>query len=399
LVLVGGGHAHVAVLKSFGMKPMTGVRITLISDRPVTPYSGMLPGLIAGHYPPAAAHIELRPLCHFAQARFFRSTLTGLDLEQRLARCDNRPPVSFDLVSIDTGSTPATAGVPGADQHALAIKPVHRFMERWEQITEAAADRREGPLRIVVVGGGAGGVELILSVRQRLVHKEPGPVPRHPRTPDVEFHLISDAPVLLPTHNRRVQAIFTRIFRERAIHAHLGQRAVTVEADAVHCDSGRSVPYDALIWVTTAAAPPWIAESGLATDAAGFLLVNDCLRSCSHPFVLAAGDVAAVRNHPRPKSGVFAVRQGPPLALNLRRLLGGREPRPFTPQRQALSLISTGDQRAVASRGPLALEGAWLWRVKDWIDRRWMRQYRELPEMHPSGFFAQANSLASTHAP
>lgn len=378
LVLVGGGHSHVAVLKSFGMRPQPGVRVTLVSKDSMTPYSGMLPGLIAGHYTYEQAHIDLRPLCRFAGAQFYQAAVTGMDLENKRLLCAGRPPVSFDVLSINTGSTPRARDVPGAAKYALPVKPIDRFLEGWQRLIERVAALDAKPFRLVVVGGGAGGVELLLSVRQRLLTTLKG---RGLANDSIHFALVTASETILPTHNHGVQRRFLRVLRERGVQIHTNHTVVEARPDAVICAGGQVVPFDALLWVTDASAPPWIRESGLQTNEGGFIALNDCLQSVSHPFVFAAGDVAAVLNHPRPKSGVFAVRQGPPLSENLRRALAGEPLEPFKPQKEFLSLISTGDQYAVASRGPWAFEGAWVWTLKDWIDRRWMRKYQELPEM------------------
>jgi selenide,water dikinase len=378
LVLVGGGHAHVAVLKSFGMQPIPGVRVTLISKDVATSYSGMIPGYIAGHYTFDEAHIDLRPLCQFAGAAFYHAAVAGLDLAQKQVICSQRPPVRFDLLSINIGSTPRARNIPGALEHVLPVKPIDRFLRGWERIVSMAFATGGQPLRIAVVGGGAGGVELLLAARHRLLTM----LDQHGgKARPIEFHLVTDTDRLLPTHNRRVQSKFTRLLREREVRVHLNHRVVAVKPDRLLCDPGAPLPCEATLWVISAAAPEWIGAAGLRTDAEGFLALNDALQSVSHPFVFGAGDVAAVLKHPRPKSGVFAVRQGRPLTENLRLALTGQPPRPFAPQRKFLSLISTGERCAVASRGAWALEGAWVWRLKDWIDRRWMRKYQELPIM------------------
>ena len=385
LVLVGGGHSHVAVLKAFAMKPLPGVRTTLITRDVHTPYSGMLPGHIAGHYSLDACHIDLRPLARLAGARIYHEAATGIDLDARQVRCAARPPVPYDAVSIDIGSAPGMAGVPGAAEHAVPVKPIGRFVAHWQALARRAGERA-GRTRIAVVGGGAGGVELALSIHHRLSQAAAG-------GGDVAMTVIDEAATLLPAHNAATSRIFARILAARGIATMLGRAALRVEPGRVTLDGGAAVEADEILWVTGAAAETWPAEAGLDVDARGFIRVDDCLRSTSHADVFACGDVAAMVGHPRPKAGVFAVRQGPPLAENLRRVLTGRRLRRYRPQRAWLSLISTGDAHAVASRGRFAVSGRWVWRVKDRIDRRWMRKYTDLPEMAPDPAPAPAPGL------
>lgn len=375
LVLIGGGHAHVEVLKRFAMRPEPGVRLTLVSRDVQTPYSGMLPGLIAGHYSFEQAHIDLGPLARLANARLIHAELTGLDLETKRIQIRNRPAIRYDIVSIDTGSAPDTS-IPGADQYAIAVKPVTTFNARWDE-TRARILATTAELNIGVVGAGAGGIELLLAIREhvlRLEHNNGGAEKR------LRFHLISASKTLLPTHNRLVQAKFEKLLRARHVNVHLNSRVNAVERGAVLTENG-AVALDEIFWVTNASAPAWPAASGLAVDEHGFIAVEPSLQSISHPHVFAAGDVASVGEYPRPKSGVFAVRQGPPLSANLRHAVAGEAPRTFKPQSAFLSLISTGERYAIASRGAWALEGAWVWRLKDWIDRRFMQKYTNLPEM------------------
>jgi selenide,water dikinase len=373
LVLIGGGHSHVAVLKRFGMDPLPGVRITLICRDSHTPYSGMLPGLIAGHYTFDEAHIDLGPLSRFAGARFYHDEATEIDLEGRQVLCRDRPPTHYDVLSINIGSTPRTAAVlAGA---VVPVKPISRLLDRWEALKERVLAR--GAARIAVVGGGAGGVEILLAAQYRLG------LLLGKRRPDdhLEFHLFTDTHDILPTHNARVQAKFRRVLAERGVRVHTGQPVTAAEPGRLLLQDGTGHEFDEILWVTAAGAAPWLAASGLTVDADGFVVVDDTLQSVSHRDVFAAGDIAAMINHPRPKSGVFAVRQGPPLARNLRRALLSQPLHRFSPQRRFLSLITTGDKHAVASRGRWALAGSGMWRLKDWIDRRFVRKYNELPDM------------------
>ena len=369
LVLVGGGHAHVYVLKNFGMRPMPGVRLTLITRDVETPYSGMLPGYVAGQYSFSECHIDLVRLARFAGARLIHEEAVGLDRTQREVLCRAHPPIRYDFVSLDIGSTPRRGDVPGAGEHAVSVKPIDRFGERWEALLERARDL--GHLRLAVVGGGAGGVELTASAERCLSALLP-------TKPEVTL-VTRDG--LLPSHNEATRRRFEIIFRERGIRVVANNPIVRVEPGRLIAKDGSEIDFDEALWVTEAAGAPWLAETGLPLDQRGFVVIDETYQSPADPAVFAAGDIAAMPAHPREKAGVYAVRAGPPLVDNLRRALGGRRLRRAVPQRQALALIGTGDKRAVASRGPFAAYGRSLWWLKDWIDRRWMRRYTELPTM------------------
>jgi selenide,water dikinase len=376
LVLVGGGHSHVIVLKRLGMKPMPGVRVTVIARDVDTPYSGMLPGLIAGHYQVDDVHVDLGRLSMFAGARFYHDEAVGLDLVNRRVICRHRPPVSYDVVSIDIGGIPVQR-VEGAADHAVLIKPITALVSRWERL-RARVRQQGGGLRIGVVGAGAAGIELTLAI-QHALQELSSSAGYHGEVPD--FHLFSSTETVLPTHGRLVQVKFRRVLEERGVHVHLGYRVVEVYPDGLETEDGGRHALDEIVWATEAGAQAWPRDAGLDVDDHGFIKVDDMLRSTSHHEVFAAGDTAAMVNYPREKAGVFAVRQGPPLEANLRRALYGQPLKPFSPQRAFLSLITTGDRYAVASRGGWAIGGRWVWQWKDWIDRRFMRQFSDLSDM------------------
>jgi selenide,water dikinase len=377
LVLVGGGHSHVTVLRRFGMRPLPGVRVTVIARERHAPYSGMLPGLIAGHYDFDDAHIDLGPLSRFAGARLIHAEVVGLDLAAKRVRCGGRPPIAYDVLAIDTGSTPAMEDVPGAADVVIPVKPIDRFLAHWEAL-RARCLGSGADVHLGVVGGGAGGVELLLAVQHRLRTELAANGDRPER---LHAHLVTDTPEILPTHNVGLRARFMRVLARRGVDVVVGARVVRVSPGCLHLADGVTLALDEILWVTAAGAPPWPRAAGLAVDDRGFIAVHPTLQSVSHPDVFASGDVAAVAAHPRPKSGVFAVRQGKPLERNLRRRLRGRALAPFTPQTRFLSLISTGDRVAVASRGGWAFGGRAVWWWKRWIDRRFVRRYTRLPAM------------------
>ena len=400
IVLIGGGHSHVAVLKRFGMRPAAGVRLTLVTRDLLTPYSGMLPGLVAGHYRPEEAHIDLRKLSRFANARVIHAPAIGIDLGTRQVFAAGRPPIGFDILSLDIGSQPTMRAIEGAKEHALGIKPIDVFRERWAEFERDCLERG-GRLRVAVIGGGAGGTELSLSLRYRLrTALERAGVPD-----GVEITLLAETREVVESHAPAVRRRMTRLLAERGVRLLAGHRVVAVRPGRVEAVTTRdervAVDCDLAIAVTHAGASAWLRDSGLDLDDAGFVRVRETLQSTGDPLVFAAGDIASFDARPLPKSGVYAVRQGPVLAENLVRLAAGRTVRPYRPQPLALALISSGDRNAVASWGRLALEGRWVWRVKDWIDRRWMRKYQELPAMggEPAPQAAQAVEGAAGGGP
>ncbi|WP_199311962.1 selenide, water dikinase SelD [Phormidium tenue] len=389
VVLVGGGHTHALVLRRWGMAPIPGVRLTLLSDLVDTPYSGMLPSYVAGRYSFDEAHIDLRPLTHFAQCRLVVDRAVGLDLAQQRVLCANHPPLAYDVLSIDTGSTPATLSVPGAAEYAIAAKPVPALLHQWQQLVDSVATNPQKPLTLAVVGGGVGGVELAIGIHERLVGLLEG---LGQPTNTLTLHLFHRGKELATERNRWTRRRLERVLRDRGIHLHLNEDVTEICLDEstrqriVRGSSGLEVECDRIFWVTSAAAPDWLKTSGLSLTDEGFIQVGDTLQTLSHPNVFAAGDVATMVHHPRPKAGVFAVRQGPPLTDNLRRFVQGQPLKPFRPQRQFLSLIETGNGRAIADRGPFAIEYPLAHRWKDHIDRKFMSRFCNLPvgQMSPS---------------
>jgi selenide,water dikinase len=373
IVLLGGGHAHVHVLTAFAKLPEPGVRITLIARELETPYSGMLPGVIAGLYTAEQAHIDLVRLAAATGTRLIHAEATGIDRISKRIELSGRPPLAYDIVSVDVGITPALVAIEGAAEHAIAVKPIGSFLGKFDELL-ARCRRPDGPRKIVVIGGGAGGVELLLSVRSRLRSE----VSRHAQ--DFSFTLVT-ADNILTQHNARVRAAFRRVFAERGIALHDRKAVRAVSAQGVTLADGAPIAADAVLVTTDAAPPTWFAATGLARDDGGFLAIGRTLQVLNDPDVFAVGDCAGLTEDPRPKAGVFAVRAGPFLADNLRRRARGDALQPWYPQRSYLALISTGERYAVASRGAFKAEGAWLWTVKDWIDRRWMRMYQDTDRM------------------
>ncbi|MEM7390852.1 MAG: selenide, water dikinase SelD [Verrucomicrobiota bacterium] len=366
LVLVGGGHSHAIVLKKWGMQPLEDVRLTLVSNVSLTPYSGMIPGYIHGDYSYEEMHIDLRRLAEFAGARFILAPVEGLDLENRRVLFENRPPLDFDILSLNIGSKPAHTGVPGADRFAIPVKPVPEFLTIWDEIRQATDS---GLKKLLVVGGGVASVEVALSMKKRLGDK-------------AEVSLISRDDPLLKTHDSKVSTLCTRLCEQNGIRLQLGVPVSEVKEGRVCLESGPDIEGDHIFWLTHAGAPAWLKKTRLLLDRAGFILVGETLQSISHDFVFAAGDIATIEDQPRPKSGVYAVRQAKPLLANLRAYAKGQHLIQYRPQKRALALIGVSSVSAIASKGRLAAEAPRIWKLKDFIDRKFMQQFDQLPSMH-----------------
>lgn len=359
LVLAGAGHAHALVLLDFARGPPPGVELVLVSPQAQAPYSGMVPGWLAGAYRFDEIVVDLPALCAAAGARWVEGELHALDpARRRLQLADGRE-LAWDLLSLNVGSTlepPADAGAPGLAMRPLGAlrEGVDALLARW------AADPSDRPFTLTALGGGAAGFESLLALLARL----------RALRPDRPVHggLVTRGSTVLPELSAPAR---------RAALAALQRAGVTVQLGAGGCAT-RGAGSDLLLWATGAQAHAWQRDparrGGLAVDAQGFVQVDEQLRSPSHPAVFAAGDGAGWQP-PLPKAGVHAVRMGPVLAHNLRAALAGTALRAHRPQRHFLKLLATGDGRAIASRGPFGAEGRWVWWWKDHIDRGFLRRF------------------------
>lgn len=365
LILIGGGHSHVTVIKHMIKKPRPGLKITLVSEKPYTPYSGMLPGLIAGHYNVDDCHIDLRRLCQWAGIRFICSTVKQLNPEEKKIICHQHPPLSYDILSINTGSQPRQQTIDGALQHGCAVKPINIFLNQWRQWLNSAAATNQ-TYHIMMIGGGAAGVEVLLAMHYYIYNAS---------NIRANFTLITSDKTILSAHNKCVQNFFSQHLKRLGIKIITNQKVTAIKPHQLLLAGGQTLPADFATLAIDAGAQPWLAESGLQCDNKGFIQVDKFLRSISRPDIFAAGDCAAFTPSPLPKAGVYAVRQGSILTDNLIAALNSRSLRPFKPQHRFLSILATGGRHAVASRGPLFAAGKWVWYWKNHIDRKFMARF------------------------
>jgi selenide,water dikinase len=364
LVLLGGGHAQLAVLAGLAERPMAGCDVRLVTPYRRQIYSGMLPGWVAGLYPLEACAIALDALAARGGVAFHRAAAVAVDPARRSIRCDDGAELAFDLLSIDTGPVAAIANLPGSVEHALPIRPIEGFVAAWPPIVERIRNAAQH-FDLVILGAGAAGVELAFAIHQRALTEG---------WSDVSLTLVGSDALPLEGSPHKLRREVAAWLARRGIVWLGGHQAERIEPNQMRFDDGTALDFDACLVVNGAAAPAWPRAAGLATDDRGFIRVGPTLQSLSHPCVFATGDIAAL-SEARPKSGVFAVRAGPALAHNLRAKCEGRPLDAWHPQPRALYLISTGDRHAFASWGRWSWHGRWIWHWKDWIDRRFVNRF------------------------
>lgn len=372
LVLIGGGHTHALVLRMLAMQPLPGLRLTVINPEPAAPYSGMLPGHVAGHYRRDQMMIDLMRLGRAAGARVVLDRVTGIDRAARLIHlAAGKTPIGYDLASIDIGITSDLPDLPGFAQHTIPAKPLAPYLAAWDTFL---AQNLPQP-RIAILGAGVGGMELAFASAHRL--RQMGR--------DPQITVICRSGQALPGVSAAARRSLLAEAEAQGITLRNGAPAVSASAGAFHLSDGETVEAELLLTVAGARPQPWLAQTGLALHD-GFLAVSPQLQT-SDPLIFAVGDCAHMTESPRPKAGVFAVRQAPVLLHNLTVTLTGQGAmKPYRPQRDYLKLISLGGKRAMADRTGLATGGAWIWRWKDRIDRRFMAMFHDLsmPAMKPA---------------
>jgi selenide,water dikinase len=366
LVLVGGGHAHLHVLADLAARPLSGVEATLVSPSAWHHYSGMVPGFLQGVYAEGELAIDLASLAARARARLVEAPAERIAIPDRTVDTGGAS-LPFDVLSLDVGADPAGLDAPGAGEHAVTVRPMRQAVALRARIDALAGPARRGPVRVTVVGAGAGGVEVALALHRRIRNAGSRP----------ELTLVEAASDVLPDYAPPVRRRAARILAARGVAVTIGRAVSRVEASAVQLDDGARVPADLVVWLAGAAGPALLRSAGLALDPRGFLLVGSTLRVVGGAPVWGAGDCATLAAHPEtPKAGVYAVRQGPVLARNLRAALGEGSPAPYVPQRTFLSLLNTADGKALLRWHGIVNHSRVAWWLKDRIDRRFVRRYR-----------------------
>jgi selenide,water dikinase len=369
VILVGGGHSHVQVLEALASEPLEDAVVTVVVDKPIAIYSGMVPGYVAGQYRADELEIDVPALCRHAGVEVIVRSAESIDADQQRIQVEGYDPIRYDLASINVGSTVAGLDTPGIRSHAIPTRPISDLVARVDGLVERAQSRvPKDPFRIIVVGGGAGGVELAFTFRERLIRSAAGPV---------TTTLIHAGRRILEGYPASLAQRVCRHAEPRDIDILCGRRVTSADATKVMLDNDIRLPFDALIWVTGAVSHPIFERSGLPVEERGFVRTRSTLQVDGYDNLFAVGDCATLDEFPKtPKAGVYAVRQGPYLTANLRAALKGEALETYHPQSDFLTLLNLGDGTALGAKWGRSFQGRWVMRLKDWIDQSFMERFR-----------------------
>ena len=367
LLLLGAGHAHVQVLHGLAQHKLADVTVTLVTPHPHQLYSGMVPGFVAGHYALADCMIPLDSLLARSGVSYVQGSATGVNAEARTVTLTNGKTLTYDWLSLDTGPVMDREKIelqmPGAREHALFVRPIEVFGQLWPRVMAMAEQQK---IRLVVVGAGAAGLELAMAAAHALRGSS--------FAPGSCVTLLSGAQPPGASYPVGVQRRIACALQRLRVEV-LAESCVGFHAGGMRLGNGQRLACDVPLLALGAQAPAWLSGSGLALDEGGFVAVNAFQQSTSHPAVFAAGDVASRVDKPHARSGVYAVRAGPPLLANLRAASQCKPLKPYAPQARALNLLACGGRHAIAVWGGLSVEGAWVWRWKNRIDREFVARY------------------------
>ncbi len=354
LVLLGAGFAHLQLLVQLATQAIPNTEVILVAPHPRPVYPGMVPGYVAGHYAMEDCGIALEPLVQRSGIRWIQHSAVGINAQLQTIQLDDGNTLPYDWLSINASPVQDRDKLeqlmPGAREHGMFLRPMEAFCALWPRVVDMGSAR---PLRIALVGTGAGSIELALAARHRL--------------PNAAVTLVcGEAPLLAnfpPALQRRLLAILKR--RNVTV---LQDAALSITVAGIQLGCGAELACDVPLLTTGAQPPLWLADSGLALDEHGFVAVDEQLRSTSHNRVFAVGDVGA-------RTGRPSVHTGQALALNLVAAITGTASKPHLALSPSLMLLSCGGKYAVGSWRGLSAQGRWVWWIKNWMDQRFVARF------------------------
>lgn len=357
VVLVGGGHTHALVLNALKTAPLEGAKVTVINPGKTAPYSGMLPGFVAGHYTRAELDIDLGALSQKVGASLIDGRACAMDPNQKLIHLEDGGALPYDFASVDVGITSRMDSLPGFKEFGVPAKPLDNFSRKWDEFRSST-----GPKHVAIIGGGIAGAELAMAMAHALRDDRHG----------ISIKLV-DRSKILSSNGERAQKRVRKALSTNGVEVLEGANVAEVTSTDVMLSDGKGVVANFVVGAAGATPHDWVMDTGLELED-GFIKVSVSLETSAES-VFAVGDCAHMTANPRPKAGVYAVRQAPILLENLRRAMREAPLLSYDPQSDYLKLVSLGSKQAFGEKMGFGAAGHLVWRVKDRIDRSFMNQF------------------------
>lgn len=359
LVLIGGGHSHLSVLMKLSKKPLNGNRITLITNEIDTPYSGMIPGYIEGIYSWRDSHIDLYRLCLKLNVRFIHAEVERVSAYEKEIYFKDRPKIKFDVLSINTGIQSNNREIKGAAKYCLPVKPISKLTNNFlNKITNFKS--------IAFIGGGAGSVELALAIKKRFLNINQ----------DIKITIITGKRGLLSTFPQKTKLTSLKTLEKFKIDIIEYKRVLEVKPKQIILSDKSLLKIDKAILSTNSMTPKWLAKSDILLTKDNYILVNKSFQT-NYKYVFASGDVIDFNNQNLKKAGVFAVRSGKPLAINIRKFILGKKLVEYKFNKNYLALIGTSKRSAIATKYNLTFNSRFFFYLKKYIDQNFIKKFSD----------------------
>jgi pyridine nucleotide-disulfide oxidoreductase family protein len=363
VILVGGGHAHVNFINQFSKEKFPGIRVVLVSNYNRQYYSGMASGFLEGIYDLDDISFDLPKMCEASGIEFIEDTVIGVDPSKRKIFLENGWDINFHAISLDVGSETVGKDMEGVKDNAITIKPLKNLLTIKEKIEKTGDNAR-----VVIVGAGAAGLETGLAIKE--FSKK--------QNKDLKISIINSSNVVLKNDSSSVREKVVDQIRKNEIDLYLNEKIIEVNQNFIQTEASKTIHFDILIWATGTAAVSFISKTGCKTDENGYLLVNKYLQSVNYPFVFGAGDCIAFEEYKYVKKvGVYAIRAAPYLFKNMMAYIENRKLNEFIPQKSYLYIVSIGSRLAVLYYKGIVYKGRLAWRMKDFIDRNFMKKHKK----------------------
>ncbi len=375
IILVGGGHTHVLTVNALKKNLPPHVTVTLIEPQTEVPYTGMLPGLIAGHYTSHDISINMRDLCGTdTKITHIQDRVVAVRPHENSIVLASGQSLRYDAASFDIGIHTEASSIKGFTDHATPVKPLGEFARTWQQYV-ARSNESVGTKNhyIAIIGGGLAGVETALAMAHR-IHTPP--LASHDPHTDSSHITLIDQGRILSTLGQRARKFLLEELQRYNIHIYENVAVSQITRTHVHLETNKKIPAHFVLGATGAQPYTWLRETNIPLEE-GFISVNEHLQSTGFENIFATGDCTSFIAKPLPKAGVYAVRQAPTLTHNLLCTLQQKPLKIFTPQKHYLKLISLGEKRACADKWGLCVHGKPLWFLKDFIDRQFVSQFTD----------------------